>query len=53
MEEEDEIEPYTVQEIKALMEEASKGRNSARWAIALALGLRQGEALGLKWLTLT
>jgi integrase len=31
------------------MEEANKGRrNSARWAIALALGLRQCEALGLK-----
>ncbi|TDO35875.1 site-specific recombinase XerD [Kribbella sp. VKM Ac-2527] len=49
LEEEDEIEPYTVEEIKALMGEASKRRNSARWAIALALGLRQGEALGLKW----
>jgi integrase len=49
LEEEDEIEPYSVHEIKALMEEASKRRNSARWAIALALGLRQGEALGLKW----
>ena len=24
-------------------------RNSARWALALALGLRQGEALGLRW----
>lgn len=23
---------------------------SARWAVALALGLRQGEALGLKWM---
>lgn len=49
LEEEDEIEPYSVDEIKALMEEANKGRNSVRWAIALALGLRQGEALGLKW----
>jgi len=49
LEEEDEIDPYSVQEIKALTEEASKNRNSARWAIALALGLRQGEALGLKW----
>jgi integrase len=29
--------------------EAGKHGNSARWAIALALGLRQGEALGLKW----
>jgi len=26
-----------------------KSRNGARWAIALTLGLRQGEALGLKW----
>lgn len=24
-------------------------RNSARWSVALALGLRQGEALGLRW----
>ena len=24
-------------------------RNGPRWVIALALGLRQGEALGLKW----
>lgn len=29
---------------------AGRHRNRARWAIALALGLRQGEALGLKWL---
>lgn len=28
---------------------ADKRRNAARWAVALALGLRQGEALGLKW----
>ncbi|GAA1611997.1 hypothetical protein GCM10009789_77910 [Kribbella sancticallisti] len=49
LEEEHEIDPYSVVEIKALMDEASKHRNSARWAIALALGLRQGEALGLKW----
>ena len=24
-------------------------RNAARWSIVLALGLRQGEALGLEW----
>lgn len=44
-----EIEPYTVEQIKALLIEAGKHRNSARWAMALALGLRQGEALGLQW----
>lgn len=47
--EEEEIEPYTIEEIQSLLLEASKLRNSARWVIALALGLRQGEALGLKW----
>lgn len=49
LEEEDEIDPYSVDEIKAILAEANKRRNSARWAIALSLGLRQGEALGLKW----
>lgn len=47
--EEEEVEPYTVEEVQRLMEKASEGRNSARWAFALALGLRQGEALGLQW----
>lgn len=27
----------------------SERRNGARWVVALAFGLRQGEALGLKW----
>jgi integrase len=44
-----EVEPYTVDEVKTLLEAAQRRRNSGRWAIALALGLRQGEALGLKW----
>lgn len=44
-----EIVPYTVEEIRVILVEAAQLRNSARWAIALALGLRQGEALGLKW----
>ena len=44
-----EVEPYDVDEVKRLLKVAGERRNSARWAIALALGLRQGEALGLKW----
>jgi integrase len=45
-----EIEPYEVDEVKRLLKVASElPRNSARWALALALGLRQGEALGLTW----
>jgi integrase len=44
-----EVEPYEVSEVRRLLEAAAQRRNSARWAVALALGLRQGEALGLKW----
>lgn len=44
-----EVEPYTVKEVQRLLEAAGRQRNSARWAVALALGLRQGEALALKW----
>lgn len=45
----DEVEPYSVAEVKCLLEEALNRRNGARWAVALSLGLRQSEALGLKW----
>lgn len=45
----EEIEPYSVEEIRLILTAAAERRNSARWAVALALGLRQGEALGLRW----
>lgn len=44
-----EIEPYTIEEVKRILDQAGQRRNSARWAIALSLGLRQGEVLGLQW----
>ncbi|TWV41317.1 site-specific integrase [Streptomyces misionensis] len=44
-----EVEPYTVAEVQRLLKAADRHRNSARWAVALALGLRQGEVLGLRW----
>jgi len=44
-----EVEPYSIQEVQRLLKAAEQHRNSARWAVALALGLRQGEALALKW----
>jgi integrase len=48
--EEEEVEPYSVEEVQRLLiAAAGLPRNGARWAVALALGLRQGEALGLKW----
>jgi len=45
----DDVEPYDVAQIQRLLEAAARRRNGARWALALALGLRQGEALGLTW----
>jgi integrase len=35
--------------VQRILEAAKHRRNRCRWAIALALGLRQGECLGLKW----
>ncbi len=47
--EQTEIEPLTAAESRAILQ-ASRGRlNAARWSVALSLGLRQGEALGLMW----
>lgn len=43
------VEPFTVEEVKRVLAAARATRNGARWAIALALGLRQGEALALRW----
>ena len=44
-----EVEPLTATEARALLAAAEGQRNGARWSVALALGLRQGEALGLPW----
>ncbi len=48
-EDESEVEPYSVEEVQRLLLQAKRRRNSARWMLALALGLRQGETLGLRW----
>jgi integrase len=45
----DETEPYTVAEVRRLLVLVAGRRNGPRWVVALALGLRQGETLGLKW----
>jgi len=44
-----EVEPLTKDEARRLLEAASGRRNAARWVLALATGLRQGEALALAW----
>jgi len=47
--EDHEVQPYSLDEVQLIFQAATKQRNTARWVIALSLGLRQGEALGLQW----
>src|SRR6266487_1579692 len=46
---EEEIEPFEAEDIDRLIQTALAKRNGVRFVVALALGIRQGEALGLKW----
>jgi len=45
----EEIRPLSAADARAVLAAAEGQRNAARWSVALALGLRQGEALGLPW----
>lgn len=45
----DEIVPPTAEETRRILGAAADTRHPARWWIALGLGLRQGESLGLLW----
>ncbi|MFI0940851.1 tyrosine-type recombinase/integrase [Streptomyces sp. NPDC021020] len=40
---EEEVVPYTVEEVQRLLEVAGRRRNAARWVIALALGLKWAD----------
>jgi integrase len=44
-----EVEPLSAADARKVLGVAAGRRNAARWSVALALGLRQGEALGLRW----
>ena len=44
-----EVEPLTLGEARRIIEISADRRNGTRWSVALGLGLRQGEALGLCW----
>lgn len=43
------IKPMTKVEVDHVLDTCAGTWNAARWRVALALGLRQGEALGLRW----
>lgn len=45
----EEIRPFTPEEAKQFLEAAKGNRLEALFSVALALGLRKGEALGLQW----
>jgi len=47
--EEKEIEPLETVDMIRVIETAIRRRNGVRFVVALALGIRQGEALGLEW----
>lgn len=44
-----EVQPYTLDEARSFLKAVRGHRLEARWVLALALGLRQGETLGLYW----
>ncbi|MCW2607896.1 MAG: site-specific integrase [Frankiales bacterium] len=44
-----EVVPLCTEEAQAVLAAARGTRNAARWTVALALGLRQGEVLGTQW----
>lgn len=44
-----EIQPFSPEEARALLDAAEGHRLGALFSVAIAVGLRQGEALGLRW----
>lgn len=44
-----EIDALNAEEARRVIDTAHRNRNAARWVVALSVGLRQGEALGLCW----
>jgi integrase len=43
------VTPWSADEVRTFLETARHDRLYALWAVALAIGLRRGEALGLRW----
>ncbi len=44
-----EVQPLATEDAQKVLAAAEGKRHEARWSVALALGLRQGEALALRW----
>jgi integrase len=46
---EEEVEPFDVEEIRPLLAAALRRRSGVRFVLALAIGTRKGETLGFRW----
>lgn len=46
---EEEVEPFEIEEIQALLTAAMNRRNGVRFVLALAIGTRKGETIGFRW----
>ena len=46
----DPVQPLDLDDARQLLETARGGRLYALWAVAIGVGLRRGEALGLRWI---
>lgn len=46
---EEEVDPFEIAEIRQLITTALERRNGVRFVLALAIGTRQGETIGLQW----
>lgn len=44
-----EVKAFTEDQARAVIDAAAADRLESRWTVAMAMGLRQGEALGLDW----
>lgn len=46
---ETDIEPLSREDARRILATSATRRNGTRWSVALALGIRQSEAIGLRW----
>jgi integrase len=47
--EEEEVEPYEIEEVRDILEAALRRRNGVRFVLALAIGTRKGETIAFRW----
>lgn len=46
---EEEVDPYEIEEVRDILEAALQRRNGVRFVLALAIGTRKGESIAFRW----